>query len=229
MLKHLNHYALAIGLLINSSAFSSTRHIGDRLLEGVLPSRNLPLKRLPADFFPKYNHGEIVKHMKNGGFLVRNLLREEKSIAGFHEILPIKKPKLLRLPKSFFPESRDDVLVKRIDGRTLFVRENRQVERSRELYKRTANKLGLLGKKDRRVVVPDPLVLPFSGISLLRLTYSLFPGTQFVFYGTGFRNGVNQLLTAGHNLKLEESEIKDLCHEEGISLKNYDRYPFVMR
>lgn len=208
-------------LLVYSDAFASTLHVRNRLLEGISPSKRLHLKRLPVDFFVMDRPGVIVERMSNGGFLVCDSLKEKHPITTFREIHPMRRQKLLRLPNGFFPEDRDDVSVENIDGRMLLVRENRQLERSRELYKRTINNLGLLGKKDRRVLVPNSSILPFSAISFLRLTYTISPGTQFVFYGTGFRNSENQILTAGHNLKLDEKEIENSCHEKGIFSKDY--------
>lgn len=215
-IKYLGHCMLAIGLLVDSKAFSSTRYTKDFLLEGLLPSKKLHSKIPLIDFFPKCTAEKTVKKIKNGGFFVKERIAKD-----FQGVFPVKQPKLLRIPPNFFPENREGVFVKRIDGRTLFVRENRQLEKSHEMYKTTSNKLGILGKIDRRIPVTDPFSAPFASIALLRMTYSIFPDTKFVYYGTCFRNKLNQLVTAGHNLTLDEKEIKNNCLEEGIVLKNY--------
>lgn len=62
---------------------------------------------------------------------------------------------------------------------------------------------------------------PFRSIALLRVNYFVFPGEQIVFYGTGFRNNLNQLVTTRHNLTLAEKYIKDYCLREGIAMKDY--------
>lgn len=215
-INHLNRYLLPIVLLTDPIVFSSTHCARDFLLEGLLPSKNLHLKIPLIDFLPKCTVEKTVIRIKNGGFFVKERIAKD-----FQGVFPVKQPSLLRIPPNFFPENREGVFVKRIDGRTLCVRENRQLESSQEMHKTTGSKLDIFGTKDRCIAVTKPLLLPFRSIALLRMNYFVFPGAQIMFYGTGFRNKLNQLVTTEHNFTLEEKDIKDYCVKEGIALKDY--------
>jgi hypothetical protein len=215
--KPLSRYLLSMVLLTEPIVLSSPHCVRDFVLEGLLPSKTLHSTLPLMDFFPKCNHRRIVKRIKNGGLFVKKIVTTD-----FHDISAVKNPKLLRRPPlNFSPENIYGVSDNRIDERALFVRENRQLEGSQKMYKTTGSKLGIFGKKDRRIAFTKQLLPPFRSIALLRINYFVFPGEQIVFYGTGFRNKFNQLVTTGRNLMLEEKIIKDYCVREGIALKDY--------
>jgi V8-like Glu-specific endopeptidase len=150
----------------------------------------------------------------------------EMSITGVN---PIRRPVLRDLPTDFFIENRKNVTVEQIDDNMIYVHHGRTEEREKHIYTPlSSNKdskqfalLKMTGGEatDRRLVVPNYRDPPYSAICFLRGTYSLNHRERFVYSGTGFRNGLNQIITAGHNLFFEKSEIEMICAERKISLK----------
>jgi V8-like Glu-specific endopeptidase len=142
-------------------------------------------------------------------------------------INPVKRPILHKLQKEFFVENRKTSTVERINERTLYVHDNRIKEQEKALDKQGNKEFALFKKNengktiDRRSVIQDHLEQPYRPISFLKIIYNLTPEDVIVFQGTGFRNGLNQIVTAGHNLTLTEKFIKEECALRNIFLNDY--------
>lgn len=63
---------------------------------------------------------------------------------------------------------------------------------------------------------------------MLRGTYKINEINNLVYEGTGFRNGLNQIVTAGHNLVLEKDLIEEYCHLIKVNLSTYDFFPHFL-
>lgn len=59
-------------------------------------------------------------------------------------------------------------------------------------------------------------------IAYLRMVYNITPHDELVFSGTGFRNPLNQIVTAGDNVFVEKGFIKKTCQHKKIKLQDYD-------
>jgi hypothetical protein len=134
------------------------------------------------------------------------------------------------LPKEFFIENRNGVVVKEIKKNLLYVHNKKVKEKEFFLEKHHYNnQFGLFHKEnnkiiDRRIKIDNVFDTQYKPICLLRGTYRINDdhNGKLVFYGSGFRNILNQVVTAGHNLYLNNEDIEQFCNEEKIALKKYD-------
>jgi len=142
-------------------------------------------------------------------------------------INPVKRPVLHKLSKEFFVENRKTSTVERVNERTLYVHDERIKEQEKSFDKRNNTEFALFKKNkdgktiDRRSVISDHLEQPYRPIAFLRIIYNITQRDSLVFKGTGFRNGLNQIVTAGHNLTLTEEFIKEECDLKKILLSDY--------
>lgn len=144
----------------------------------------------------------------------------------FTGVNPVKRLAVHKLQKEFFIEKTKSATVERINERMLYVHDNRLEEKEKSLVKRYDKELGLFKKVggnlvDRRLVVQDHMEPPYGSISFLRVIYNMTPRDELVFSGTGFRNGLNQIVTAGHNLFVDEELIEETCVKRKIPLKDF--------
>lgn len=152
---------------------------------------------------------------------------EQASKRLFSGINPIKRLALHELQKEFFIEKAKGVAVERINDRMLYVHDSRVEEKERSFPAKEREKEFALLKQvngkvvDRRSVVEDHLDSPYMAISFLRAIYNITPHDEIIFNGTGFRNGLNQIVTAGHNLYIDEDLIRKTCKNKKIPLKDY--------
>lgn len=152
---------------------------------------------------------------------------EKATVRLISGINPIKKPIIHTLEKEFFIENRKNTTVEKINERTLYVHDDRLKENeSFPVHPNYEREHALFmvknGKKiDRRSVVQYHLQMPYGSISFLRFIYNITPRDSLIFRGTGFRNGLNQVVTAGHNLLVDEKLIREECNRRKISLKDY--------
>lgn len=148
---------------------------------------------------------------------------EEATRRLFKGVIPTKKLPLRKLPKEYFVENRKNVTVKRINDRMLWVHEHKldEKERAIESFRRSNKRLALLEEHDRRILVKNPFELPYLAISYLKMIYNVTPQDELVFRGTGFRTAFNQVITAGHNVVVENDLIRKFCLSRKIVLKDY--------
>jgi V8-like Glu-specific endopeptidase len=141
------------------------------------------------------------------------------------------KPISHLLPKGFFIEEREGVVVKKIRENLLYVynKEVTEKEFCLEDSNVSSKQFGLHYKKnnstiDRRVRIENILDIQYMPICLLRGIYKVNDdhNGKLIYHGSGFRNSLNQIVTAGHNLYLEQKEIVKFCNQSKISLKTYD-------
>ncbi len=134
------------------------------------------------------------------------------------------------LNKEFFIEEREETVVKKIKENLFYVYDKKTKEKEFCLENDDNSKqFGLFHKKnnlkvDRRTQIQNIFDIPYRPISLLRGIYKLNNDNngKLIYHGSGFRNSLNQIVTAGHNLYLSSSDIEFFCDKEKISLKKYD-------
>lgn len=151
---------------------------------------------------------------------------EQATLRLFTGVNPVRRPVLHKLQKEFFIENRKSVTVERISERVLYVHDDRLKENEGSLVRQSHRELALFktvdGRTvDRRSVVEDHLKPHYRPIAFLRMIYNITPRDSLIFRGTGFRNGLNQIVTAGHNLSVDEKLIKRECDQKKIFLKDY--------
>ncbi len=212
-------------LITNVQVAGSTELAMERLFTGINPIKRLSLKRLPKAFFAENRQGVTVERIDERTLFVHDDKKEERDTRKlFAGITPTRRLPFHKLPENFFVEDSQGVTVERIDERTLFVHDDKKEEKEKqkeELFRRSGKKLALLGHGDRRVVVKNLLEPPYMAIAYLRMIYNITPHDELVFSGTGFRNPLNQIVTAGHNVFVEEKLIKKTCQHRKITLPSY--------
>ena len=143
---------------------------------------------------------------------------------------PKKKAVSHLLPKGFFIEDREGVVVEKIKENLIYVYEKERSEKEFCLENGNGSKqFGLFHKEnniiiDRRIKTQNIFDFQYMPICLLRGIYKVNDdhNGKLIYHGSGFRNSLNQIVTAGHNLYLESEDIKGFCNERNISLKNHD-------
>lgn len=143
---------------------------------------------------------------------------------------PKKKAVSHLLPKGFFIEERERVVVEKIKENLLYVYDKEKPEKEFCLENSNNGKqLGLFHKEnnriiDRRIKTQNIFDFQYMPICLLRGIYKVNDdhNGKLIYHGSGFRNSLNQIVTAGHNLYLEAWCIRDFCNKKNISLKNHD-------
>lgn len=140
-------------------------------------------------------------------------------------IIPQKKPPSYILPKNFFMEKRNNVTLENVNERIFHVHRNITLEkeflikneikqgRQHALFKKEDGKI-----LDRRTKVKDPLSPQYLPICYLHASYKLSDKDSLFFIGSGFRNSLNQIVTAGHNLFIEEKDVEKYCEIKKILL-----------
>jgi len=155
---------------------------------------------------------------------------EKATIRLFKGVNPIRPMVLHELPKDFFIENGRNSTVERINERTFYVHDNRVEEKENTLIASSDRELALFEKEngkvlDRRLAVINPTEPPYKAICFLRGIHNITPRDELIYYGTGFRNGLNQVVTCGHNLHVEEKIIQSECEKRKIRLDSYEFIP----
>lgn len=136
-------------------------------------------------------------------------------------------PKSHILPPDFFMEKRDNIILNSVNERIVHVHRDITMEKEMSLinqekyvkYKQQAlfkEKDGVI--IDRRVKINDPLNPQYLPICYLHCSYKLSDKDSLFYTGSGFRNSINQIITAGHNLCVEEEDLEKYCEKKGILL-----------
>jgi len=147
-------------------------------------------------------------------------------------IIPKRKPPSYALPINFFMEKRDNITLNNVNERVFHVHRNITMEKELLIKNATDQEkqeqdkqLALFKKKngraiDRRVRIKDPLNPQYLPICYLHGSYKLSDKDSLFYTGSGFRNSFNQIITAGHNLLIEEDDVEKYCAEKKILLPN---------
>ena len=69
---------------------------------------------------------------------------------------------------------------------------------------------------DRRIKVKDPVSPQYLPICHLHIFYKLSDKDALVYNGSGFRNSFNQIITAGHNLYIEQKDVEEYYERKKI-------------
>jgi V8-like Glu-specific endopeptidase len=140
-------------------------------------------------------------------------------------IIPKRKPTSYDLPTNFFMEKRDDVIIKNVNERIFHVHRKIKMEKESSIKNEIEEdkQYALFKKKDgrpddRRVMIKDPLDNQYLPICYLRGSYKLSDKDSLFYVGSGFRNSFNQIVTAGHNLFLEQEDVEKYCEDQKILL-----------
>lgn len=148
----------------------------------------------------------------------RNMKKSENKILET-PIVPKNKPKSYNLPANFFIEHREDITLDKVNERIFHVHREIDMEKessinSDEQSENKKDKQFALFKKengniiDRRIRVDDPLNSQYLPICYLRGSYKLSDTDTLFYKGSGFRNSLNQVVTAGHNLFIDEESVE---------------------
>ncbi len=135
-------------------------------------------------------------------------------------IIPKNKPKFYDLPANFFIENRDNAILENVNERIFHVHREIEMEKESSIniddkYKNKKYRQFALLKQengniiDRRAKVDDPLNPQYLPICYLRGSYKLSDQDTFFYRGSGFRNSLNQVVTAGHNLFISEEDVEN--------------------
>ena len=157
------------------------------------------------------------------------LINENEQDMNRNEILETaiirkKKPQSHILPASFFLERRRDAILNKINERIFHLHRDIKMEKELLIDESEQDKQFALFKKeggkivDRRVKVKDPLNPQYLPICYLRGSYRLSDQDSLLYVGSGFRNSLNQIVTAGHNLVIDEKDVKKYFASKKILL-----------
>lgn len=129
-------------------------------------------------------------------------------------IVAKEKPPEYTLPSSFFMERRRGITLRNVNERIFHL--HRQIKMEKELLIREDDKkdkqfalFKTEGEKtiDRRVKVKEHLSPQYLPICYLHGSYKLSDEDSLSYVGSGFRNSLNQVVTAGHNLFIDEVDV----------------------
>lgn len=146
-------------------------------------------------------------------------------------IIAKRKPLSYILPKDFFIEDREDVTINHVNERILHVHRNINMEKEsssdsdsdRKEVNHKDKHWGLFKEEDgkildRRIKIKDPLSPQYLPICHLHGSYKLSDKDLLAYKGSGFRNSLNQIITAGHNLFIDEKDIKKYYQKKNLPL-----------
>ncbi len=217
-MKYLNSVFTVIAVI----SFSSTSVFAmEAFLEKTL--KNKYLYKIPKRFFSdKIAEKNIPIHQKIKKTDIKKILETP--------IIAKEKPVFFDLPKDFFIENRDNVIVERVNERIMHVHQNITLEKElsfKNVIKKKDNKnddkhRALLTEQDgkiidRRIKVKDPTIPQYLPICHLHIFYKLNDQDSLVFSGSGFRNSFNQIITAGHNLYIEQKDVEEYYKKKNIN------------
>lgn len=149
-------------------------------------------------------------------------------------IIAKRTPPSYPLPKDFFVEDREGVTVEPISERLLYVHQNIAMEKEafiKDIIKQNNQdkdkQYVLLHKKggkveDHRVKITDPLNPQYLPICHVHGSYKLNDQDLLAYRGSGFRNSFNQIITAGHNLFIDEEGVEEYYKKRKRSLPKKD-------
>jgi len=169
----------------------------------------LALSGLSSDSFAT---GRFISLIEEQG--MKELRKQDRLSLLSEGIKATKKPVQAKIPDDFFLENDPEYKSEKLNDRiTVFTRTN---ERKKEKYNISEKRkdFALLTKDlkgnmlDRRTKIKDIFVFPHLPICYLGIHYEMPNGEIIKFSGTGYRNTLNQIMTAGHNLHLEESDVE---------------------
>lgn len=139
-------------------------------------------------------------------------------------IIPKEKPLSYTLPINFFMEKRGDVILNSINERIFHVHRDIKMEKELLINESKQDKQFSLFKKlegkivDRRIKVKDPLKPQYLPICYLHGSYKISDKDSLLYVGSGFRNSLNQVVTAGHNLLIDEEDVEKYFASKKILL-----------
>lgn len=192
----------------------------------------------PIDYFPKTRAFAQISR----SFSSRTINQQERNhTADMGEYKTVNKiletpiiakgrPPSYNLPKDFFIEDREGVIVNYVNERILHVHrnikmekecyfnnieENNHKEKHFALFKEENGKI-----IDQRTRIKDPLSPQYLPICHLHGSYKLSEKDLLTYRGSGFRNSLNQIITAGHTLFIDEKYIKKYYKKKKLSPPN---------
>jgi V8-like Glu-specific endopeptidase len=147
---------------------------------------------------------------------MKHLSKQDKISLLFNGIAPTKKVKQEAIPKNFFLENDPEYKSEKLNEKITVFSRIKEIEKEKYIQniKQKRKDFALLTQDsggnylDRRTKVEDILKFPYLPICYLGIHYKMPTGEVLKFVGTGYRNGLNQIMTAGHNLFLEESDVE---------------------
>jgi V8-like Glu-specific endopeptidase len=134
------------------------------------------------------------------------------------------------LPTDFFMEKRNNIILSSVNERVFHIHRNITMEKeifvqdaTNQEENRQDKQQALFKKKDgvvvdRRIKINDPLNPQYLPICYLHGSYKLSDKDSLFYTGSGFRNSINQIITAGHNLFIEEDDVEQYCERKKILL-----------
>jgi len=129
-------------------------------------------------------------------------------------IIAKEKPPVYTLPRNFFMERRRGITLSNVNERILHLHRQIKMEKELLIHEGQKNKQFALFKRegektiDRRVKVKEHLSPQYLPICYLHGSYKLSDEDSLSYVGSGFRNSLNQIVTAGHNLFIDEVDVK---------------------
>jgi len=129
-------------------------------------------------------------------------------------IIAKEKPPAYALPSSFFMERRRGIILSNVNERIFHLHRQIKMEKELLIHEDKKDKQFALfkteGEKtiDRRVKVKEHLSPQYLPICYLHGSYKLSDEDSLSYVGSGFRNSLNQIVTAGHNLFIDEVDVK---------------------
>jgi hypothetical protein len=220
-MKYLNSVFTVIALIsFSSTSVFAMENFLDKPFKYI--SKNKVLYKMSKRLLSDKNHQKSV---------VINVEKSKKNINKILEtpIIAKKIPPSYNLPKNFFIEDREDVVLEHVNERILHVHRNLKMEKEffiseikKEKEKKNMHRVLLKeegGKiTDRRIKVKDPLSPQYLPICHLHGFYKLNDQDLLAYRGSGFRSSLNHIITAGHNLFIDEELVKKYYERKKLAI-----------
>ena len=189
--------------------------------------RNFPMGKVWYQVSKRSFHDNVNKNISDTEIdLSREKLNKKLEIP----IIRKNIPNSYILPTDFFMEKRDNVILESVNERVIHVHRNITMEKEMSIQDKNNQQkyskykqFALFKDKDgfpidRRIKVNDPLSPQYLPICYLHCSYRLSDKDSLLYTGSGFRNSINQIITAGHNLSVEEEDLEKFCERKKILL-----------
>ncbi len=142
-------------------------------------------------------------------------------------IIAKEKPLEHPLPRNFFVEKRRGVTLSNVNERIFHSHRQIKMEKELLIHEDKKNKQFALFKTegeriiDRRVKVKEHLTPQYLPICYLYGSYKLSDEDYLSYVGSGFRNSLNQIVTAGHNLFIDEVDVKKYSESKKLPFSKF--------